>query len=381
MRGDVGVRLVAGAIVMSTALLCAAAAEARGGRWSVVEVPGGTSPSGGLPAGGGPRVGATFDFFVPRAATLAASSSVGQGATAAIFLHAAGRAPETYRAVLGDTADSLGLVLILPHATTGLGWGFDGDYQAIEASLARADQLVPIDRSKIAIAGHGEGASYAYLLAYLTELRMSAVLLLGAPYLPVPGLFDPERAPPVRMVYGDQDPTYWSDGGRLREQWSDLGVEWQLEVLPGFGHSTWPGHSVAEGLRFLVERAVAEDDGRCASDLSALCLGDGRFRVEVTFADLLERPGRGRVVHDGTDDSGIFWFFDSENWEVMVKVLDGCGVNERFWVFAAATTDLDYRVTVTDQVTRETVQYRHQAGSPAPAVTDTEAFAACDAGG
>ncbi|HVS14277.1 MAG TPA: hypothetical protein VMV46_10150 [Thermoanaerobaculia bacterium] len=380
MRGHVGVRRVAGAIVVSAALLHGVAAEAQAGRWSVVEVPSGAAPSGGPVAGGIPLGAVRFDFFVPRGAILAAGAAVGGGAPAVVFLHAAGRRPDTYRAALMSAADSLGVALILPHAPTGLGWGFDGDFQAIEASIARAAELVPLDASKIALAGHGEGGGYAYLLTYLTELRVSAVLTLGAPFLPVSELFDPERAPPIRMVFGDEDPTYRRDGGLLREQWSTLGVEWQLEVLRGYGHSTWPERTIGEGLRFLAERTAALNDRGCRRDLAALCLGDGRFRVEVTFADLLGRPGRGRVVGEGTDDSGIFWFFDSGNWEAMVKVLDGCAVNDRFWVFAAAPTDLDYRVTVTDHATGEAVQYRHEAGVPSSAVTDTEAFATCGRG-
>jgi hypothetical protein len=26
----------------------------------------------------------------------------------------------------------------------------------------------------------------------------------------------------------------------------------------------------------------------------------------------------------GTDDSALFWFFEESNWEMLVKVLDGC---------------------------------------------------------
>ena len=33
---------------------------------------------------------------------------------------------------------------------------------------------------------------------------------------------------------------------------------------------------------------------------------------------------------------------------MLIKVLDGCTVNNRFWVFAAATTNFEYRLRVTD---------------------------------
>jgi hypothetical protein len=347
---------------LALALGSSGAALAQRGLWARLQVPGS---------------GSTVDVYVPREATLDASSTAGRGASAVIFLHAAGRPPESYRGTLGEAADSLGVVLLMPKATTSFGWGFEGDFALIEASVAKVASLVPLDPAKVAIAGHGDGGSYGYLLAYLSDLRLSAVFTLGAPFLPISGLFDPEGPPPIRMVFGVEDPVYRADAGRLREQWSTLGIDWQLDVLPGFGHSTWPQEVVLEGFRFLAERISRPTRDRCITSRTALCLGRGRFRIEVTYADFGGRPGRGKALAEETSESGIFWFFDSDNWEVMVKVLDGCSLNDSFWVFAAASTNADYRVTVTDQVTGRIRQYQHEPGSPAPAVTDTAAFPGC----
>ena len=84
--------------------------------------------------------------------------------------------------------------------------------------------------------------------------------------------------------------------------------------------------------------------------------------------------GVGRVVEEGTDDSGMFQFFDPENWEVLIKVLDGCRTNGRMWVLGASTTDLGYRIRVTDTITEESRSYTNEPGRPAPAIVDTEAF-------
>jgi hypothetical protein len=84
------------------------------------------------------------------------------------------------------------------------------------------------------------------------------------------------------------------------------------------------------------------------------------------------------VASPRTRDSGLFWFYEPTNWELLVKVLDGCAVNGHHWVFASASTSLDYRVTVTDLETSQTVQYRHWAGAPLESVADIEAFATCD---
>jgi hypothetical protein len=45
-----------------------------------------------------------------------------------------------------------------------------------------------------------------------------------------------------------------------------------------------------------------------------------------------------------TPDSGYYWFFDSDNVEVTVKVLDGRAVNGRIWLFVTGMTDLGLTV-------------------------------------
>ncbi|MCP4654899.1 MAG: hypothetical protein GY856_05705, partial [bacterium] len=77
------------------------------------------------------------------------------------------------------------------------------------------------------------------------------------------------------------------------------------------------------------------------------------------------------------DDSGILWFFDADNWEMLVKVLDGCALNRRFWVFAAATTNVEYTLRVTDTVSGTVKTYFNPLGNAAAAITDAGAFATC----
>jgi hypothetical protein len=52
-----------------------------------------------------------------------------------------------------------------------------------------------------------------------------------------------------------------------------------------------------------------------------------------------------------TADTGYFWFSSPGNVEVVVKVLDGRGLNGHFWVFYGALSDLEYKITVTDTFT------------------------------
>lgn len=121
----------------------------------------------------------------------------------------------------------------------------------------------------------------------------------------------------------------------------------------------------------------ANATGPCTPGPSTLCLNQDRFRVEVEWRDTDGSQGSGSVAACGSQDSGLFYFFDPDNWEMLVKVLDACGVNGHYWVFLAATTNLGYDLRVTDTATGVQRLYSNAPGVPAPAVTDTTAFATC----
>jgi hypothetical protein len=78
------------------------------------------------------------------------------------------------------------------------------------------------------------------------------------------------------------------------------------------------------------------------STTSALCL-QGRFSITTQWRTNptpgTPPDGNGHVVVAGPN-SGIFWFFSSDNWEVMVKAINACSLNNRYWVFSAATTNV-----------------------------------------
>ena len=101
--------------------------------------------------------------------------------------------------------------------------------------------------------------------------------------------------------------------------------------------------------RFLVE--ARDPAGACAPDAETLCLQDSRYAVAVEWRKADGESGAGSVVHAGTNDSGLFTFFNLENWEILIKVLDGCALNGHVWVYGASTTDLGYSIRVTDTVT------------------------------
>jgi hypothetical protein len=113
----------------------------------------------------------------------------------------------------------------------------------------------------------------------------------------------------------------------------------------------------------------------CTPSATTLCMHD-RFAATVQWQTTTS-GGNASVAPLTTVQSGIFWFFNSTNWEVMVKVLNGCGLNARWWVFSAATTNVAYRLTVLDIEAGEQKIFFNYPGPPAPAVTDTSALASC----
>ena len=66
-----------------------------------------------------------------------------------------------------------------------------------------------------------------------------------------------------------------------------------------------------------------------------------------------------------------------QNVEVVVKVLNGCGSNSRYWTFAGGLTDVNVILTVTDMQTGAVKTYTNPQGTPFQPIQDTDAFAAC----
>lgn len=110
----------------------------------------------------------------------------------------------------------------------------------------------------------------------------------------------------------------------------------------------------------------------CQSNDTTLCLRDGRFQVQAHWRDFEGHQGVGRAV-PLTGDTGTFWFFDPSNVEVLLKVLDGRGLNDHFWVFFGALSSVEYSLTVTDTQTGFSRRYMNPSGQLASA-GDTEGF-------
>ena len=69
-----------------------------------------------------------------------------------------------------------------------------------------------------------------------------------------------------------------------------------------------------------------------------------------------------------------FWFFSSNNVEMVVKAVNGCGFNTRYWVFAGGLTNVNVVMTVTDTHTGAVRNYVNGQGTPFQPNQDTGAF-------
>ncbi len=112
----------------------------------------------------------------------------------------------------------------------------------------------------------------------------------------------------------------------------------------------------------------------CAPGATALCLNGGRFRVSVTWTKPDGGTGAGQAV-GLTADTGYFWFFSSNNVEMVIKVVDGRPLNQRYWVFAGGLTNVQVVITVADTEAGTSKTYTNPQGTAFQPVQDTAAFA------
>jgi hypothetical protein len=112
----------------------------------------------------------------------------------------------------------------------------------------------------------------------------------------------------------------------------------------------------------------------CGDADTSVCLKENRFKTEVTFRTFDGDHGLGRTSKL-TRDSASFWFFQPDNLEMMVKVVDACTLNNKFWVFASGMTNVEVTLKVTDSLTGKSKVYTNPNGVPFQPIQDINAFA------
>jgi hypothetical protein len=316
-----------------------------------------------------------FDLYRPSGVDTAVKAPV------IVFLHRGGEEPGDYREALQAAADAANAVLALPLATSNFGWGFPNDAGIVNATVESLQDLITVNESRIALAGHGDGASFALDRVLDPGTAFSAFFGIGNNNSLLPAPAELEHLPPVRLLYGEDDPARESTMAALQGALEARGITVETEVVDGADAEALPAASIETGFAFLVaqSRAGLVTQYGCENGEETICLTGGRFRVTVDWESADGNAGAGKVADLRSDGSGLFWFFNPLNWELLVKVLDACAINEHYWVFLAASTNLEYTITVEDLLAQTSVVYTNPQGQAAPAVNDTSALDTCDA--
>ena len=151
-----------------------------------------------------------------------------------------------------------------------------------------------------------------------------------------------EEAIQVRDGYWDTEKSVWVDGQNAK-------VGRYSFVVVAFNDAGWSASET-----FNLEFTPGSHPDRRRSDEIVDCSVWGR----PTGTDLdghrvhacLETPdGAPQRIWDyrlEADQSGLLYFSDRDDAEILVKMLDGCSVNGHRWVFLAPVTDLPFRLAI-----------------------------------
>ena len=102
----------------------------------------------------------------------------------------------------------------------------------------------------------------------------------------------------------------------------------------------------------------------CVESDTVMCLHEGRYEATVEFTEPDGDMGFAMVARPRTRDSGLFYFFSYNNWEVLLKVLDACGsVFNNHWVYAASASDVGMKLVVRDTTLPEEIDGRRSIDS------------------
>jgi virginiamycin B lyase len=124
-------------------------------------------------------------------------------------------------------------------------------------------------------------------------------------------------------------------------------------------------------------------NGPCTPSDTVLCIddapGDRRFQVEIEYETEQAGglSGKGRAVplsSLGVARGGLFWFFSADNPEIIVKILNGCATNQKYWAFISGGTNAGMIITVSDTVTGEVHTYYNRDLTPFAPIQDTGAL-------
>ena len=124
------------------------------------------------------------------------------------------------------------------------------------------------------------------------------------------------------------------------------------------------------GIRLGVRHHAEYTD--CTPGSPALVLSGG-YEVSACFETASGLVGPAAGFSGVSGESGLLWFFEPGNAEMLVKVLDFCAENGHRWVFASPVTDVAFNLEVRSPG-GAVWSHHNRVGRSAPARSDTRAF-------
>lgn len=181
------------------------------------------------------------------------------------------------------------------------------------------------------------------------------------------------------------------------EEWLDI-VHQPVTPLPDQVNVVVQVSDLASPVNTLRTRATSFSVAPGGPDLclpgaQTLCIdhrpGDRRFRITMGWSTAIDGGQSGQATVTplaslGFASGGLLSFFPGTP-EVLIKVLDACSFNDRFWVFGAPTTTLGFELVVEDLFAKSLgapeQRYKYTVvnvdGQTATAFSDTDAFDTC----
>jgi hypothetical protein len=226
------------------------------------------------------------------------------------------------------------------------------------------------------------GSDYNDIFAFFVGATNYAVL---------PGTNTPVAINNVNCGFGGFPPTncnYYIDNenGALNTQFDGMTtvLTFTAPVNPGVQNTMRlaiadVADPVLDSAVFLLGESLT-DVGGCVANATTACLLGNRYEVRVNWEDYQHVHHDAFVAAAGTPESALFYYLQANpnNWEFVIKLIDGCGFNDRVWVYMAAATDVGYVVTVRDTAPGGTTKtYTNVLGHVPSAVNDSSAFNTC----
>jgi hypothetical protein len=141
-----------------------------------------------------------------------------------------------------------------------------------------------------------------------------------------------------------------------------------------------PGGSGFDLFAFGVSAgSCSSSTGTCSRTATTACLLSSRFQVRVSFVNA-SSSGNGTVMNFGStraenDESVFLYFTDPSNFEMGLKILDACVLNNHFWVFIGGLTNQGWTVQILDTSNGSTKTYHNPLNQLTPTTADTSALA------